>query len=74
MGVDRWPGRDPDREGILLMGHQDVVPAEEKGWTKPPFSGEIAEINDDQAKLKVLVSIFGRETPSEVGYEQVKKI
>ena len=38
------------------------------------FSGEIAEINEDQAKLKVLVSIFGRETPSEVGYEQVKKI
>ena len=38
------------------------------------FSGEIAEINDDQAKLKVLVSIVGRETPSEVGYEQVKKI
>lgn len=38
------------------------------------FSGEIAEINDDQAKLKVLVSIFGRETPSEVGYEQVKKL
>src|SRR4029078_2921565 len=27
------------------------------------FSGEIAEINDDAAKLKVLVSIFGRETP-----------
>ncbi len=38
------------------------------------FSGEIAEINEDQSKLKVLVSIFGRETPSEVGYEQVKKI
>jgi transcriptional antiterminator NusG len=38
------------------------------------FSGEIAEINEDQSKLKVLVSIFGRETPSEVGYEQVKKL
>ena len=38
------------------------------------FSGEIAEINDDAAKLKVLVSIFGRETPVEVGYDQVKKI
>jgi transcriptional antiterminator NusG len=38
------------------------------------FSGEIAEINEDAAKLKVLVSIFGRETPVEVGYEQVKKI
>ena len=38
------------------------------------FSGEIAEINEDAAKLTVLVSIFGRETPVEVGYDQVKKI
>ena len=30
------------------------------------FSGEISEINEDAAKLKVLVSIFGRETPVEV--------
>ena len=35
---------------------------------------QIAEINEDAAKLKVLVSIFGRETPVEVGYDQVKKI
>ena len=35
---------------------------------------EIAEINEDAAKLKVLVSIFGRETPVEVGFDQVKKI
>jgi transcription termination/antitermination protein NusG len=38
------------------------------------FSGEIAEINEDAAKLKVLVSIFGRETPVEVNYDQVKKV
>ena len=38
------------------------------------FTGEIAEINEDAAKLKVLVSIFGRETPVEVGFDQVKKI
>ena len=38
------------------------------------FSGEISEINEDAAKLKVLVSIFGRETPVEVGYDQVKKV
>jgi transcriptional antiterminator NusG len=38
------------------------------------FSGEISEINDDASKLKVLVSIFGRETPVEVGFDQVKKL
>jgi transcription termination/antitermination protein NusG len=38
------------------------------------FSGEISEVNDDAAKLKVLVSIFGRETPVEVGFDQVKKV
>ena len=38
------------------------------------FSGEIAEINEDASKLKVLVSIFVRETPVEVGFDQVKKI
>lgn len=37
------------------------------------FAGEIAEVNEDAAKLKVLVSIFGRETPVEVGFDQVKK-
>ena len=38
------------------------------------FSGEISEMNEDAARLKVLVSIFGRETPVEVGFDQVKKI
>ena len=38
------------------------------------FSGEISEINQDAQRLKVLVSIFGRETPVEVGFDQVKKI
>jgi transcriptional antiterminator NusG len=38
------------------------------------FSGEISEVNSEAAKLKVLVSIFGRETPVEVGFDQVKKI
>ena len=38
------------------------------------FSGEISEINQDAAKLKVLVSIFGRETPVQVGFDQVKKV
>jgi transcriptional antiterminator NusG len=38
------------------------------------FSGQIAEINEDQAKLKVLVNIFGRETPVELEFSQVAKL
>jgi transcriptional antiterminator NusG len=34
----------------------------------------ISEINIDQQKLKVLVSIFGRETPVELNFNQVSKI
>lgn len=38
------------------------------------FSGEIVEINEDQLKLKVLVNIFGRETPVELEFSQVAKL
>jgi transcriptional antiterminator NusG len=38
------------------------------------FSGEIVEINADQLKLKVLVNIFGRETPVELEFGQVAKL
>jgi transcriptional antiterminator NusG len=34
----------------------------------------ISEINADQQKLKVLVSIFGRETPVELNFNQVAKL
>lgn len=34
----------------------------------------ISEVNVDAQKLKVLVSIFGRETPVELGFNQVSKI
>ncbi|MER3395370.1 MAG: transcription termination/antitermination protein NusG [Acidimicrobiia bacterium] len=38
------------------------------------FAGQIAEINPDQSKLKVLVNIFGRETPVELNFGEVTKI
>jgi transcriptional antiterminator NusG len=44
---------------------------------EPPFEtlpATITEINPDSQKLKVLVSIFGRETPVELGFNQVAKI
>ncbi|MGF0312955.1 transcription termination/antitermination protein NusG [Rhodococcoides fascians A25f] len=42
-----------------------------------PFAtlpASISEVNAEQQKLKVLVSIFGRETPVELGFTQVSKI
>jgi transcriptional antiterminator NusG len=45
--------------------------------TTGPFAqlpGTIAEINPDQQKVKVLVSIFGRETPVELSFDQVQKL
>jgi transcriptional antiterminator NusG len=38
------------------------------------FSGEVIEINEDQLKLKVLVNIFGRETPVELEFSKVAKL
>jgi transcriptional antiterminator NusG len=38
------------------------------------FTGSISEINVDQSKVKVLVNIFGRETPVELSFEQVAKL
>jgi transcriptional antiterminator NusG len=38
------------------------------------FNGAISEIDIDRSKLKVLVNIFGRETPVELEFGQVAKL
>ena len=38
------------------------------------FSGEVVELNEDQLKVKVLVNIFGRETPVELEFSQVARL
>jgi carboxypeptidase PM20D1 len=41
-----WPGTDASLRPVLLMGHLDVVPVEpgtEGAWTRPPYSGDIAD-------------------------------
>lgn len=37
------------------------------------FSGVIEEVNTEKRKLKVMVKIFGRKTPLELGFMQVEK-
>ncbi len=38
------------------------------------FNGVIEEINLDQSKVRVLVNIFGRDTPVELNFEQIVKL
>ena len=38
------------------------------------FDGKVSAIDDERGKVTVLVSMFGRETPVELDYLQIKKI
>jgi len=38
------------------------------------YEGKVAEIDEQKGKVKILVSIFGRETPVELDFLQVKKL
>ncbi|MFQ3586832.1 MAG: transcription termination/antitermination protein NusG [Fimbriimonadaceae bacterium] len=38
------------------------------------FTGRIEEVNSDREKLKVLINIFGRDTPVELDFNQVERM
>ena len=72
-------------EKILVVKKEEAKPTVRLGFeegdvvriTSGPFAdfnGTISEINADQAKLKVLVNIFDRETPVELSFDQVAKV
>jgi transcriptional antiterminator NusG len=73
--VDRILGRMEKKEGIVpevpftLGEHVRVVDG-----PFADFTGVVDEINPERGKVKVLVSIFGRETPVELDFLQVKII
>jgi acetylornithine deacetylase/succinyl-diaminopimelate desuccinylase-like protein len=41
--VARIEGTDPDAPSLCLMGHTDVVPVNESGWSNDPFGGELID-------------------------------
>jgi transcription termination/antitermination protein NusG len=72
-------------EKILVVKKEEVKPQFRLGFEEgdvvriisgpfADFNGTINEINMDQSKLKVLVNIFDRETPVELGFDQVSKV
>jgi transcriptional antiterminator NusG len=38
------------------------------------FNGTVEKINEEKRKLEVMVKIFGRKTPLELGFMQVEKV
>ena len=71
--VEGVPGGAPKRTRARLEYEvNETVRVKEGPFAD--FSGQISEINEDQLKLKVLVNIFGRETPVELEFSQVAKL
>jgi len=65
------------KDGKPDIKHVDFEIGESVTVMDGPFAtlpASISEIMPEQAKLKVLVSIFGRETPVELGFNQVQKL
>ena len=41
--IYHWKGADTSKLPVLFMGHQDVVPASDEGWSVPAYSGVVKE-------------------------------
>ena len=65
----------------MESGGQKLTPAWQKGEvirvTSGPFAdfnGTIEDVNTDKQKVKVLISIFGRDTPLELDFNQIERV
>ncbi len=79
LGTGERPGEDEDRgrakpEPKFRIEFEVGDPVRVKEGPFADFDAQITEINEDHLKLKVLVNIFGRETPVELDFAQVAKI
>ena len=60
-----------NEEAIIPYNVDDAVKVTDGPFNG--FSGGIEEVNTEKRKLKVMVKIFGRKTPLELGFNQVEK-
>jgi transcription termination/antitermination protein NusG len=67
-------GEETPKRGKPRLEYEQGETVRVKEGPFADFSGEIIEINEDQLKVKVLVNIFGRETPVELEFSQVAKL
>ena len=72
LGAERIPAPTTEGDFARRFEEGDVVRIISGPFAD--FNGTISEINVDQSKLKVLVNIFDRETPVELGFDQVAKV
>ena len=77
--------KDEEIKGILEALDPNKGFKQKKKWAKDmivrisdgPFSdltGKIEEINDEKEIMKVMISLFGRDTPVEIEYGKIQKI
>ena len=62
----------PDRRPKVKWSKDEVVRVTAGPFTD--FTGKIEEVNVEKEKMKVLISIFGRDTPVELDFAQVERI
>ena len=67
-------GDEPTKRQKPRLEYEEGETVRVKEGPFADFSGEIIEINEEQLKVKVLVNIFGRETPVELEFGQVAKL
>jgi transcription termination/antitermination protein NusG len=74
---NKMMGRDKKRAAAPRKTSTDIEAGMSVKVTNGPladFDGVVSEVSPESGKVKVLVSIFGRETPVELSFNQVAKL
>ena len=69
MSASQWLGRRYDVKTLAELKPEEIIDG-----PFAEFLGMVDSIDEAKGKVKVLVSIFGRETPVELDFLQVSKL